>query len=267
MELGEKLLRARQEAGLSQRQLCGEEITRNMLSQIEHGTARPSMGTLQYLAARLGKPVSYFLEEDGALSPNRQGMEQARRQFDGGNYALALDALESFRAPDEVYDRERRLLEVLTRLALARSALEAGREVYARELLEGTVTEGCYCREDLERRRLMLLGRLRDEDLGPLCEKLPSLDEELLLRGEAALKAGEPEKAARLLDAAEGRTPRWQLLRGRAHMARKEYREAAACFHAAEEAFPRETAPFLEQCYRELEDFRRAYFYACRQRE
>ena len=34
MELGEKLLRARQEAGLSQRQLCGEEIPRNMLSQI-----------------------------------------------------------------------------------------------------------------------------------------------------------------------------------------------------------------------------------------
>ena len=32
MELGEKLKQARLEAGLSQRQLCGEEITRNMLS-------------------------------------------------------------------------------------------------------------------------------------------------------------------------------------------------------------------------------------------
>ena len=34
MELGEKLLQARQEAGLSQRQLCGDVITRNMLSLI-----------------------------------------------------------------------------------------------------------------------------------------------------------------------------------------------------------------------------------------
>ena len=53
MELGEKLLRARQEAGLSQRQLCGDVITRNMLSRIEHGTARPSMDTLQYLVGRV----------------------------------------------------------------------------------------------------------------------------------------------------------------------------------------------------------------------
>ena len=43
MELGEKLRLARLEAGMTQRQLCGDEITRNMLSQIENGTARPSM--------------------------------------------------------------------------------------------------------------------------------------------------------------------------------------------------------------------------------
>ena len=53
MELGEKLRLARTGAGLSQRQLCGQEITRNMLSQIESGKAKPSMSTLQYLAARL----------------------------------------------------------------------------------------------------------------------------------------------------------------------------------------------------------------------
>ena len=40
MELGEKIRQARLEAGLSQRALCGDVITRNMLSQIE--TALPS---------------------------------------------------------------------------------------------------------------------------------------------------------------------------------------------------------------------------------
>ena len=33
--LGQRLKEARIEAGLSQRQLCGDTITRNMLSQIE----------------------------------------------------------------------------------------------------------------------------------------------------------------------------------------------------------------------------------------
>ena len=51
MELGEKLRLARQEAGLSQRQLCGDVITRNMLSQIENGSAKPSMETLRYSAS------------------------------------------------------------------------------------------------------------------------------------------------------------------------------------------------------------------------
>ena len=54
MELGQRLRQARQAAGLSQRQLCGDTITRNMLSQIENGTARPSMQTLEILAERLG---------------------------------------------------------------------------------------------------------------------------------------------------------------------------------------------------------------------
>ena len=60
MELGKRLRQARLEQGISQRQLCGEMITRKMQSQIENGSARPSMDTLRYLAQRLGRPVSYF---------------------------------------------------------------------------------------------------------------------------------------------------------------------------------------------------------------
>ena len=84
MELGEKLRQARLEAGLSQRQLCGEEITRNMLSLIENGSAKPSMKTLQYLAARLGRNVSFFLEETAVLSPNQAVMTSARELYDSG---------------------------------------------------------------------------------------------------------------------------------------------------------------------------------------
>ena len=75
--MGQLLRQARQEAGLSQRALCGDRITRNMLSQIENGTARPSMATLQYLADALGKPVSYFLGET-VLTDNQQLMALLR---------------------------------------------------------------------------------------------------------------------------------------------------------------------------------------------
>ena len=78
MDLGSKLLQARQEAGLSQRQLCEGIITRNMLSQIEHGTARPSMDTLLALAGRLNKPLSWFLDEDALRSPNQAVVFAAR---------------------------------------------------------------------------------------------------------------------------------------------------------------------------------------------
>ena len=100
MTLGEKIKQARLEAGLSQRQLCGEEVTRNMLSQIENGTAKPSMATLSYFAARLGKPVSYFLEEDAVLSPNQEVMTRARTAVLEGAGQKALQILADYRRPD-----------------------------------------------------------------------------------------------------------------------------------------------------------------------
>ena len=95
---------------MSQRQLCGETITRNMLSQIEHGTANPSVATLQYLAARLGKSVSYFLEEDALTTPNQAVMARARAAFDSGDFPETVKILEEYRQPDDVYDREMHLM-------------------------------------------------------------------------------------------------------------------------------------------------------------
>ena len=106
MSLGEALRQARLEAGLSQRALCGDEITRNMLSRIENGVAQPSMRTLQYLASRLNKPMSYFLDEQAVVSSNQQVMEGARRLYDLGQFDEALEAFNDYAEPDPVYDRE-----------------------------------------------------------------------------------------------------------------------------------------------------------------
>lgn len=263
MELGEKLRQARLEAGLSQRQLCGDQITRNMLSQIEHGTARPSMGTLRYLAERLGKTVSFFLEETAVLSPNQAVMEQARRRFDTADYSGAMEALKGYREPDPVYDREKRILWAVLCQELARSALAQGKIPYAQELLEKAEGRTAYCWEALERQRLLLLANIPGQNV---CARLPSLDRELLLRAEDALRTGETNRAQALLEAAELQTsPRWNFLRGRLYVLDGAYEKALPCLKKAEDAYP-EALPLLEQCCRELGDFKSAYEYACRQR-
>lgn len=270
MELGKRILQARLEAGLSQRQLCGETITRNMLSQIEHGTANPSVATLQYLAARLGKSVSYFLEEDALATPNQAVMARARAAFDSGDFAETVKVLEEFREPDVVFDREMHLMGACAYLRLAEAAGEQGRELYALELLEKArehSEKSTFFSEGLQREGLMLLGKIRKRNLGELVSLLPFLDEELLLRAQAALEEKDWVRCGQLLDAAEDKnTPRWNLLRGQAFLEQEDYRQAAECFHRAEKTFPEDTAKALEVCYRELGDFKQAYFYACKQK-
>lgn len=267
MELGQRLKQARLELGLSQRQLCQDIITRNMLSQIENGSARPSMEVLRNLAARLGRPMSFFLEEDVVVSSNQTVMETARQSFAQKEYSAVRNTLEAYRAPDSVFDMERWLLEAMSCLALARQALEEGRRPYAVQLLQRCAQAGqktAYYSRELERERGTLLARIQPEQV----ENLPSMDEELCLRAKFAVEKGDASRGAQLLDAAEDKTSAvWNLLRGEAAFAMGQYREAAAYLHQAESAFPVETAAKLESCYRELEDFKLAYFYACKQKE
>ena len=264
MELGEKLKQARLEAGLSQRQLCGEEITRNMLSLIENGAAKPSMKTLQYLAGRLGKSVSFFLEETAVLSPNQQVMASVRKFYDAGNFVQATEILDAYQAPDPVYDREKEILWILLRLELAKEAIRQQRFLYAAELLKQTPIESTYFTEELNRRKLLLLGSIPGQKV---TDQLPSLDKELLLRASEALAAEDFSRALHLLEAMEHQdTPRWHLLRGRICLNQKQWKESVSHLQQAEAAFPKEVYPLLEACFRELGDFQKAYDYACRQR-
>lgn len=269
MTLGEKIKQARLEAGFSQRQLCGEEVTRNMLSQIENGTARPSMGTLSYFAARLEKPISYFLEENPVHSPNLDVMAQGRTAVLVGNGADALEILKDFRRPDETFEAEHQLLYRLGTLRAAEDALRKGQPVYGAQLLEelGSIGAG-YCAAHLERQRLLLLAHARPQHRGEVCRKLPSMDEELLLRARVALDEGIFDRCEHLLEAAENREePEWNFLRGELYLALQQYSDAAKCYHKAETHFSEKCVPRLEWCYRELGDFKQAYFYACKQRE
>jgi transcriptional regulator with XRE-family HTH domain len=225
MELGEKIRRVRQELGLSQRQLCGQEITRNMLSLIENGGAKPSMKTLEYLARQLGKPISFFLDEH---AEEKQNLGESWVLLNRAEEALAQDKTE-----------------------LARDLLEKEK----------------FPQPELERKRLLLLSRLPGADYVEICQKLPSLDRELLFRAEAALLEKKWDRCGSLLAAAEDREqPSWLRLWGRLQLARGCYAEAADYLLRVEDTWPGETARELEICFRELGDFQKAYEYACKQR-
>ena len=129
MDIGKQLRRARLEAGMSQRQLCGELITRNMLSQIENGAALPSIPTLVILAGRLHKPVGYFFGEEVPEDP----LEPVREALDNGQPELALERLQSTGGGTVV---RRQLLRYRALMAQAVRAASEGRKPYALKLLK-----------------------------------------------------------------------------------------------------------------------------------
>ena len=159
MELGAKIKAARLEAGLSQRQLCGDVITRNMLSQIENGSANPSMATLQYLAGQLGKSVGYFLQEQAVDSPNPALMQQARDAFSRRQHPTVLTLLQGYKAPDPLFDQEKQYLFAVSALAQSEILLAAGAAAEAVALLEAIDRSCIYYRREQEQQRRALLSK------------------------------------------------------------------------------------------------------------
>ena len=259
MELGQRIKQARLEAGLSQRQLCGEMITRNMLSLIENGAARPSMDTLRYFAARLGKPVGWFLEEQAVSSPNWECMAAARTCWQSGNAEGALEALKQYRSPDETFDAEKGLLEFLACLSAAETALLDDRIPYALHFLElAKLAKSPYITTAQAQALQILLAKAGQP-------ASPALDEALLIRA-AQILPQDPARCLELLQAADVQTSaRWLWLAGQARFALQEYASAAQILSAVETLFP-QAIGMLEICWRELGDFQKAYEYACKGR-
>ncbi len=258
MAMGSLLRQARLDAGLSQRQLCGEEITRNMLSQIENGTAKPSMDTLRYLASRLEKPVSFFLEE--SVSPEETALAEARKAYEAGDWESAQKALENAgKTPEST------LLSCLCTLAQARKAIAESKKPYAAKLLTGLqCKQGLYLPQELEKQRLLLLYQADPRLAEEIEKKLPPEDASLLVWAASAQKQAQWQQSIHLLESAQHRDSRqWLLLRGQASLALERYSEAVAYFLQVEDAALEQ----LEQCYMHLGDYEKAYRYAVLRRK
>lgn len=145
MTLGQKIKAARLEKGLTQKEVVGDYITRNMLSKIENDSATPSVRTLEHLARALDLAPGYFLDDasvsDG-LVPD--GLDEARAAFRAKRWLdciAALKADQKAATSDEGY-----LLHARAGAYAAGDARQEGRLNDARELAE---TAHYYNREGL----------------------------------------------------------------------------------------------------------------------
>ncbi len=74
-KLGANIKAARLSLGLTQGELTGEDLTRNMLSRIENGAALPSLPTLCTIAEKLGIPPGALLGDLGGYIAARMGKD------------------------------------------------------------------------------------------------------------------------------------------------------------------------------------------------
>lgn len=93
MNIGNKIKELRTAKLMTQSELAGDEITRNMLSRIENGAALPSLGTITYLAARLGVPAGFLLAEDSDEFAYKKmnSMKNIKRAYTDKNYEFCRD--------------------------------------------------------------------------------------------------------------------------------------------------------------------------------
>lgn len=262
MELGQRLRQARLEKRLSQRQLCGDAITRNMLSQIENGSARPSMDTLSYLAARLGKPVSFFLEEESAAVPNLSIIQQARLHYARKEWSQLLSQLQQYQ-DGGLFDGERWLMQAVCLMELA---AETENKAYAEKMLEEAAEAGKrtpYYTDEHERRRLLVLSEMTGTP-----QQLPGEDRALLLRASWMLKEGNYRQSQALLDSCtDQNSSRWHCLYGETAFALNDFQTAISHYLQAQGDYPVRCCEKLEQCYQAVGDYKMAYEYACKRRE
>ena len=103
LSLGKKIRQIRIEKKITQQELVGDYITRNMLSQIENDIASPSIKTLQHIAESLEVPLSFLMvgEHDEEFNKNYEFDDietisaKAKKIYFEGDYHKYIDIAEN----------------------------------------------------------------------------------------------------------------------------------------------------------------------------
>ncbi|MCM1023900.1 MAG: helix-turn-helix domain-containing protein [Prevotella sp.] len=168
-ERGKRIKEARISKKMTQSEVVGTFITRNMLSQIESGSATPSVKTLEYLASVLDIPISSLLpqgeaDEDGALRADAELLVNAKTLYSEGRYREAVSALRSANRNSPLGDemtavRARCCLGLAKQLADENTPKAAE---YAKEAAALAET-GFYANNGVKNEALRLLGEIAEK--------------------------------------------------------------------------------------------------------
>lgn len=105
--IGNNIKALRQGKQLTQQDIAGDEITRNMISLIESGNANPSLKTLEYLSNKLEVPIGYFFINDEVQSSEQIKHEiiaNIRDLYSSKQYTKCLELCHSISImDDEIY--------------------------------------------------------------------------------------------------------------------------------------------------------------------
>ena len=151
MQIGEKIKRLRTAKLMTQSELVGGEITRNMLSRIENGAAQPSMATIKYIAERLNVSAGFLLadEADEILYFKSAEIGNIKKAYTNKDYALCREMCKN----SEWCDDELMLILAESTVNVAIDAFYHGNLRNATELFDEAIS---YCSQTIYNSSLLL---------------------------------------------------------------------------------------------------------------
>ena len=141
MNIGEKIKRLRLKRGMTQNQLAGDEVSRNMLSLIEHDRATPSLQTLCAMAAKLKVSPAFLLAEkkEEQILLRCAAISDIRLAFGARNYLICTDLCQALYADGASRDDEIDLILSESLFGNAKEALLSDHVRMACSLLDESV--------------------------------------------------------------------------------------------------------------------------------
>ncbi|HWQ80469.1 MAG TPA: helix-turn-helix transcriptional regulator [Anaerovoracaceae bacterium] len=160
-ELGKKIKEARIARKMTQNDVVGNFITRNMLSQIESGTATPSVKTLEYLSRVLDVPLFQLIpdQKEDVVSV----LEKTKRLLAKGAFEKVLEMETEY--PEQFYDE---FSAILSRayLSLAKQKLRSERWQEAARLSQRAMEyaeKGIYANATVKSESIVILNQAADK--------------------------------------------------------------------------------------------------------
>lgn len=151
-ELGKIIKDARLAKKMTQSEVVGTFITRNMLSQIESGVAVPSIKTLEYLSKKLDISIQMLSAqnvETRSSAATGNATAAAKASYRSGNYSEAVDMVKPYLKESSEFFDEACAIYTMSCLALAgKNEMDKAKACsYAREALLYSEKGFYACRE------------------------------------------------------------------------------------------------------------------------